>query len=148
MKALLNTFGTYYKTHSMVTRYGSHDTEDAPATEDSPSLDLVPPEHSMPEGDNELSDEYCEETDTCHPLFELLEQSHQLKDQFVSLKSNTLQSTPRAVLPQLTDKLQHHTRMLKPAPSPVRNQCTKPCRPTWTPCTQHRENQTSPQPCS
>ena len=34
----------------------------------------------MSEGDNELSDESCKETDTHHPLAELLEQFYQLKD--------------------------------------------------------------------
>ena len=52
--------------------------EDVPATQDSDLLDLAPPEHAMPWGDNESSDEYCEETDTCHPLAELLEQFWQL----------------------------------------------------------------------
>ena len=41
----------------------------------------------MPEGDNDSSDEYCEETDICHPLADLLEQFQQLKDKFASLKS-------------------------------------------------------------
>ena len=79
--------------------------EDVPATQDSASLDIVPPEHIMPKGDNESSDEYCEETDTHCPLAELLEQFWQLKDQFASLKSTTPQSTPTAELTQLTDKL-------------------------------------------
>ena len=70
----------------MVTRYRIHDTEDISATQDSPPLDCTPPEHPMPEGDNELSDKYCEETDTHHPLPELLEQFCQLKDQFSKLK--------------------------------------------------------------
>ena len=30
--------------------------------------------HPVPEGDKNSSDEYCEETDTCHPLADLLEQ--------------------------------------------------------------------------
>ena len=48
----------------------------------------------MPEGDNDPSEEYCEEVDTCHPLAALLEQFQQLKNQFASLKSNTFQITP------------------------------------------------------
>ena len=80
LKALLNTFGMCCKTHGMATRYGSHDTEDIFATQDSPALDFAPPEHPMLEGDNESSDEYCEETDTCHSLAELLEQFLQFKD--------------------------------------------------------------------
>ena len=52
---------------------------DIPATQDSDPLDLAPLEHTMPRGDNESSDEYCEETDTYHPLTELLEQSCYLK---------------------------------------------------------------------
>ena len=42
LKALLNTFGMYKKTHTMTTRYGSHDTEDIPATQDSVPLDIAP----------------------------------------------------------------------------------------------------------
>ena len=38
--------------------------------------------------------------------------------------------------------------VLQPAPSPVRNQCTRPCRHTWTPCTQYIGNPISPQSCS
>ena len=79
----------YHKIHTMATRYGNHDTEDILATQDSTPLDLAPPEHTMLEGDIESSDEYCEETDTLHPLAELLEQFWQLKDQFPSLKSTT-----------------------------------------------------------
>ena len=102
----------------------------------------------MLEGDSDSSDEYCEETDTCHPLADLLEQFQQLKNQFVSLKSNTPQSTPTKELSQPTDKVQHLTMALQPAPSPVRNQCTRPCKHTRTPCAQHRGNPISPQPCS
>ena len=54
----------------------------------------------MPEGDNKSSDEYCEESDTCDPLAELLEQLRQLKDQFTSLKPTTPQSQPMAELKQ------------------------------------------------
>ena len=79
----------HHKTHGMVTRYWSHDTEDVPAIQDSPPLDVVLPWHPMPEEDNELSDEYCKETDTCCHLAELLEKFHQFKDQFASLKSTT-----------------------------------------------------------
>ena len=35
LKALLNTFGTHYKTHTMTTGYRNHDTEDVPAPKDS-----------------------------------------------------------------------------------------------------------------
>ena len=69
----------------------------------------------MPEQDNELSDEYCEETDAHCPLAELLELFCQLKDQFAILKS---QSTTAADLLQLTDKLQHLSMMLHPPPQP------------------------------
>ena len=37
-------------------------------------LDLALPDHTMLEGDNESSDKYSEETETCHTLAELLEQ--------------------------------------------------------------------------
>ena len=57
-------------------------------------LYLVPPEHTKSIGANESSDEFYEETDTHHPLPELLEQFQQLKDQFASLKSIAHQSTP------------------------------------------------------
>ena len=72
----------------MVTRCGSHDTEDVPVTKDSPPPDIVSEEHFILEGDSESS-EYCEETDTHHPLAELLEQCCQCKNQFASLKSTT-----------------------------------------------------------
>ena len=58
LKALLNTFGMHHKAHTM-TRYGSQDTEGVPATQDSASLDLAPPEKNMSNGDSESSDEYC-----------------------------------------------------------------------------------------
>ena len=138
----------HHKTHGMATRYGSQDTEVISDTQDSPPLNVVLQDHLVPEGDNDLSDEYCEETDTCHPLADLLEQFQQLTNQFPSLKSNTPQSTPTGELSQLTDKLQHHTMVLQPVPHPVRNQCTRPCRHTWTPSMQHRGNPISPQPHS
>ena len=72
----------------------------------------------MPEGYNESSDEFCEETDTPHPLAKLLQQFHKLQDQFASLKSTIPQSPPAAKLLQLTDKLQHLTMMLQPVPLP------------------------------
>ena len=100
----------------MVTRYGSHDTEDVPASKDSPPLDLVPLEHPMLDGDSELSNKYGEESDTHHHLAELLEQFHKPKDQFASLKSTTAKSTPTAELSQLKDKVQHLTMTLQPAP--------------------------------
>ena len=65
LKALLKTFGMHHKTHSIATRYGSQDTEDIPDTQD--PLDIKPQDHPVAEGDNDSSDEYCEETDTCHP---------------------------------------------------------------------------------
>ena len=55
-------------------------------------------------------------TDTHHPLADLLEQFQQLKNQLASLKSSTPQSTPTEELSQLTDKLQHLTMALQPAP--------------------------------
>ena len=68
----------------------------------------------MPEGDNESSDKYCEETGTHCPLAELLEQFQQLKGQFASLKSTTHQSMSMVELMQLKDKLPHLTIMLQP----------------------------------
>ena len=100
------------KTHGMVTRYRSQDKEDIVDT----PLNLMPQDHPVPEGDNDSSIEYCEETDTCHPLADLLEQFLQLKNQFGSLKSNTPQSTPTGELSKLTDKLSHLTMALQPAP--------------------------------
>ena len=99
----------------MATRYVSHYTEDIPSTKDSAPLDLVPQDQPMPEGGNDSSDEYCEETDTHHPLADLLEQFQQLKNQFASLKSTTPQSTHTELL-YLTDKLNHLTVALQPAP--------------------------------
>ena len=81
----------------MVTRYGSPDTENIPTTKDSSPLNLVPQEHPMLERDNEWPDEYSEETDTCHPLAELLEQFCQLKDQIASLKS-TIHTNSRPII--------------------------------------------------
>ena len=71
--------------------------------------------HPVLEGDNDSSDEYCEETDTHHPLADLLQQFQQLKNQFSSLKSNTAQSIPTEELSQLTSKLQHLTMVLQQA---------------------------------
>ena len=102
-----------HKTHTMATRYGSHATEDIPSTQNSAPLDLVPPEHLMPEGDIESYDEYCEETDTFHPLAELLEQFQQCKHQFEILISTTPQYTPTAELMQFADKLQLLVMRLK-----------------------------------
>ena len=149
MKGLLNTCGMCHKTHTMTTRCGSYDIEEVPATQDSSPLDLMPQEDTMPKWDNESSDKYCEETDICHSLAELLEQLQQMKDQFASLKFTTLQSTPIAELMQLIDKLQHLAMILQLHSSPnlMRNQCTKLCRHTWIPWAWHRENHTSPCPC-
>ena len=119
LKALLNTLGVHHKTHTMMTRYGNHGMEDICATQDSGPLDPVPPEHTVPNGDNEPSDEYCEETDTHHALADLLEQFWQLKEQFSTLKSTTLKCTPTAELMQLTDKLQHLTMMLQSHSAPA-----------------------------
>ena len=115
LKTPLNTFRTCHKTHSMVIRYGSLDTEGIPNTQDPTPLDLTLQGHPVPEVDNYPSDEYCEETDTHCPLANLLEQLKQLNNQFASLKSNTHQSTPTEELSQLTDKLQHLTMVLPPA---------------------------------
>ena len=49
-----------HKTHSITTRYRNYDIEDALATKDSAFLGLVPPDHTMPEGDNESSKEYSQ----------------------------------------------------------------------------------------
>ena len=45
-------------------------------------------------GRQNSSNKYCEETDNCCPLADLLGQAQQLKNQFASLESNTPQSTP------------------------------------------------------
>ena len=92
LKALLNTFGMCHNTHGMATRYGSQDTKDIVDTKNSTPLDLMPQDHPLPVGDNDSSTEYCEETDACCLLADLLEQFLQLKNQFASLKSTT--STP------------------------------------------------------
>ena len=73
----------------MVTRYGNQDTQDIPDAQVTTPLHLMPHGHLILEGDNDPSNEYCEETDTCHPLADLLEQFQQLKKQFASLKNNT-----------------------------------------------------------
>ena len=90
----------------MTTRYRSQDTEDIPGTQDSMPLDLMQQDHPVVEGENDSSNEHCEETNTIHPLADLLEQSVQLKNQIASLKSTTPQSTPTEELVQPTDKLQ------------------------------------------
>ena len=38
-----------------------------PGTQDSTPFNLMPQDHPVPDGDNDSSDEYCEETDTCQP---------------------------------------------------------------------------------
>ena len=138
LKALLNTYGMCCKTHGMVIRYRSPEKENIITTKDSFPLNLVPQEHPTTEGDNESSGEYSEETDTCHPLAKLLEQFCQLKNQIASLNSTAPQSTSTDDLSQLSNKLQHLTMVLQPAPSPVRSQHTKPFRHTKTPSTKHR----------
>ena len=125
-----------------MTRFGSHDTEDISATQDLAPLDLVPPEHTMPEGDNESSDEFSEETDTHCSLAEQLEQFWQPKDQFASLKSTTHPYMPMAELTQLTDKLQHLYMMHQPHPAHQPNE--EPVHKTMqaytdTLCTTQRE---------
>ena len=100
----------------MVTRYGNQDTEDIPDTQESTPLDLMPQDHPVLDEDNDSSDKYCDETDTCHPLDDLLEQFQQLKNQSASLKSYTHQSTPTEELSQLTDKIQYLTMALQPVP--------------------------------
>ena len=67
LKSLLNTFGMCDKTHGMMNRYGSHDTEDIPATQVSASLDLVPQDHPILERDNDTSGEYCEKLTLATP---------------------------------------------------------------------------------
>ena len=47
LKALLNTFGTCHKSHSMVTGYRNKDTEDVPDAQDSTPLHLAPQDHPM-----------------------------------------------------------------------------------------------------
>ena len=74
LKSLLNTFGMFHKTHGMVTRYGSQDTEDIPDTQDCTPLDLTQQDHHVPERDNNSSDEYCEETNAHCPLADFIEQ--------------------------------------------------------------------------
>ena len=100
----------------MVTRYGGQDTEGIPDTQDPTAMDLMLQDHPVTEGENDSSDEYCEETDTCCPLADLPEQFQQFKNQFASIKSNTSQSTLKEELSQLRDKLQHPTMVLQPAP--------------------------------
>ena len=41
----------------MATRYGSHDTENIPDTQDSTPLDLMPQDHFVPEEDSDSSNE-------------------------------------------------------------------------------------------
>ena len=113
LKALLNTFGTCHKTHTMTTRYENHDPKDIP-----------PPKTQLPwilchrntlcerETVNHLMNTVKKLT-LATILAELLEQFWQLKDQFASLKSTTHQSTSTAELTQLTDKLEHLTVMLQ-----------------------------------
>ena len=149
LKALLNTFGMCQKTHIMATRYGSHGTEDVPATQDSAPLDLAPTEHPMHEEDNEF---------VWWILWRNLTlAAHLLSywNSFSNLKT-LLQAwnLPLSNLhPQQSWCSSQRNFSISPwgpksAPSPVRNQCTKPYRHIPAPCTQHRENQTSPQPCS
>ena len=92
-KGSVKTFGTHHKTFCMVTIYGSQDTEDDTDTKDLTPMDLTSQDHPVLEGDSDSSSEYCEETDTHHPLVDLLEQLQHLKNQYASLKFNTPQST-------------------------------------------------------
>ena len=146
---MLNTFEMHCKTHNMATRYKVM-----------PQRISLPPKTQLPwilhhqntlckrETMNHLMN--TEETVTLHSLAELLEKFQQLKEQFATFKCTTPQSTPTKELMQLTDKLQHLTMILQlhSAPQSSEDQCTKPCRHTQRTCVQHRENQTSPQPCS
>ena len=77
-------------------------------------MDLTQQDHPVPEGDNDSSNEYYEETDTCCPSADLLEQFQLLKNQFASVKSNISLSTPTELM-QLTYELQHLTMVLQPA---------------------------------
>ena len=119
--------------------------EDVPAMQDSALLDLVPSSYNMPGGDNESSNEYSEETDTCHPLVELLEKFLQLQDQFAYLKSAAYQPTYTAELTQLSENCNtslwcsNDTKL----PSLMWNLCTKLCMDRWTPCVPHTDKQTS-----
>ena len=79
-------------------------------------MDLTSQDHPVPEGDNDSPDEYCEETETCCPFVDLLEQFQQLKNQFESLEANTPQSTPIEELSQLPNKPQHLSMVLQPTP--------------------------------
>ena len=108
----------------------------------------MPPDHTMPRGDNESSDKYNEETDTHCPLAELLEQFWQLQDQFSSLKSVTHPPTHMPEFMQLTDKLQHLTMMLQPHLTHQSNE--EPMHKTMQAYmnTLHTtQKQTLPQPC-
>ena len=112
LKALLNTLEMCHKIHTMTTRYGNHDMEDVPSFQGSAPLDLVPPDHTMPRGDNESYDTPC-------PLTELLQLFWQLQDQFACLKSATHPPAHTPELMKLTDKLQYLTMMLQPQPPPA-----------------------------
>ena len=92
--------------------------EDVPASQDSAPLDLLPPDHTMPRRHIESFDGYSEESDTCCPLAEVLEQFWQLQDQFAHLKSAVHPPTHMLEVRQLTDKLQQPTMMLQPHPNP------------------------------
>ena len=65
--------------HDMTTGYRNQDTENVPDTQYSTPMDLTPQDHPMLERDNDLSNEYCEETDTNHHFADLLEQFQLLK---------------------------------------------------------------------
>ena len=64
----------------------------------------------------------CLETDTHHPLAELLEQLWKLQDKFACLKFATQPPTHMVEFMQLADKLQHLIMMLQPHPSPQPNE--------------------------
>ena len=89
LKALLNTFGICHKTHGMKTRNRSKDKEDISDIQDPTPLDFMPEDHHVLEGDNDSSDEYCEEINTHCPLADLLEQFQWLKNN-LQVKNLTL----------------------------------------------------------
>ena len=91
-------------------------------------------------GDNESSNENSEETETHHPLAELL-QFQQFQNQLACLDSAIHPPTPMADLTQLTDKLQHLTMILQPHPTthPIEEPMHKLSRLTDTLCTTQRE---------
>ena len=93
----------------MTKRYRNHDTEDVPVSQDTALLGIVPPDHIMSGRDNES----FEETETHHPLAELLEHLWQFQEQLTYFEPATHPTAHIAELTQLTDKLQHLTMTLQ-----------------------------------